>query len=177
MSIAARRATMLMVGLTAALAVAATAMADTQVVSANNDLVIVRDYSTVTVSASAAKSSRLYIGRDQFILGALSPADQDVVRAMTIAGLQSKVALVQRKQDANLVAQVTMYPTTNIPLRNPRHVLAHGLVMMSICTYPITNMTTDCENLTYLYFADYKPTEIYQKIFSQWLDAIFVGGQ
>jgi hypothetical protein len=177
MSITARRATKLMVCLVAVLATAATATADTQVVSATNDLVIVRDYSTVTVSAAAAKSSRLYIGRDQFILGSLSPADQDAVRAITIAGLQSKVVLVPRKQDANLVAQVTMYPTTNIPLRSPRHVLAHGLVMMAICTYPITDMMTDCENLTYVYFADYKPTEIYQKIFSRWLDAIFVSGR
>jgi hypothetical protein len=89
--------------------------------------------------------------------------------------LKSKVALVPRREDANLVAQVTMSPTMNIAIRNPKRAPARGFVILGICNFPIAaTIAGDCDNLTYFYFADVKPGDIFQTIFAKWLNTIFV---
>jgi hypothetical protein len=159
----------------AVLALAGAASA-TEIVSMTEEFFIVHDYSTITVSAERAKTAKLYIGDDQFVIGALPAADKDAVRAIAIEGLKSKVAaLVPRREDANLVAQVTMNPTKNIAIRNPKRMPAHGVMILGICNFPIAaTIAGDCDNLTYFYFADVKPVDIFQTIFAKWLNTIFV---
>jgi hypothetical protein len=157
----------------AALALAGAARA-TEIVAMTDELLIVHDYSTIIVSAEQAKTAKLYIGADQFVIGTLPAAEQDAVRAIAIEGLKSKVALVPRRDDANLVAQVTMNPTMNIAIRNPKRVPAHGFVILGICNFPIAaTIAGDCDNLTYFYFADVKASDIFQTIFAKWLNTKF----
>jgi hypothetical protein len=160
--------------LCAAVLTLAGAASATEVVSMTEELFIVHDYSTITVSAERAKTAKLYLGDDQFVIGALPAVDKDAVRAIALEGLKSKVALVTRREDANLVAQVTMNPTMNIAIRNPKRMPAHGLVILGICNFPIAaTIANDCDNLTYFYFAEAKPADIFQMIFAKWLNAKF----
>ncbi len=145
-----------------------------EIVAVTDELFVVHDYATITVSAERAKTAKLYIGDDQFVLGALSADEQSAVRATTLEGLKTKVTLVPRREDANLVAQVTMNPTMIIAIRNPKRIPAHGLVILGICNFPIAaTVAGDCDNLTYFYFADVKPADIFQTIFAKWLNAKF----
>ena len=146
----------------------------TNIVSVSDEFFIVHDYSVVTISADEAKSARLYIGADQFIVETLPAAEQDELRAVVIAGLKSRVQIVSRKEEANLVGQVRMNQTTNIAIRNPKRAPAHGFVMLGLCNYPITaTIANDCDSLTYFYFADDKPSDIFRRIFAKWLEAKF----
>ena len=157
----------------AVLAIAGNARS-TEVVSSNDEFLIVHDYSNISIAETQAKTTRLYIGDDQFVVAALPAADQDEVRAIAIEGLKSKVQLVPRKQDANLIAQVRMDRTMNLGIRNPKRVPAHGLVMLSICNYPIAaTIAGDCDNLTYFYFTDAKAGDIFRTVFGKWLNSKF----
>jgi hypothetical protein len=154
--------------------VLANAASKPEIVTVTDELFVVHDYATITVSAERAKSAKLYIGDDQFVLGALPADEQSAVRATTLEGLKSKVTLVPRREDANLVAQVTINPTTIIAIRNPKRMPAHGFVMLGICNFPIAaTIAGDCDNLTYFYFADVKASDIFQTIFAKWLNAKF----
>jgi hypothetical protein len=157
-----------------ALATAGTATA-TEIVSVSDELFVVHDYSNIAISEEKAKSARLYVGDDQFLIDALPAAERAQLRAITITGLKSKVQIVERREDANLIVQVRMDQTTNVRIRNPKRVAAHGLVMLSVCNFPImATIAGDCDNRTYFYFADDKPSDIFRTIFDKWLNSIFV---
>jgi hypothetical protein len=154
--------------------VLADAASKPEIVAVSDELFVVHDYATITVSAERAKTAKLYIGDDQFVLGALPADQQSAVRATTLEGLKSKVSLVPRREDANLVAQVTVNPLVNIAIRSPKHMPARGFVMLGLCNFPIAaTIAGDCDNLTYFYFADVKASDIFQTIFAKWLNAKF----
>lgn len=164
--------------LCAALLTTAGAAKATEIVSVNDELFIVHDYSKIAISEEKAKSTRLYIGDDQFLIDTLPTAERDQVRAIVLEGLKDKVQIVSRREDANLIVQVRMDQATNVRIRNPKRVAAHGLVMLSVCNFPImATIAGDCDNLTYFYFADYKPSDIFRTVFDKWLSAIFVTAQ
>jgi len=66
-----------------------------------------------------------------------------------------------------------MYRTMNYAIRNLQREPAKGLIMVSICNNPIVTIGTDCENLTYFYFADYKPADVFEDVFMRWLNSVF----
>jgi hypothetical protein len=147
----------------------------TDIVSVTDRAFVVHDYSNIVVSVEQARSARVYLGADQFVLGTLPAADQDEVRAIAIDGLKSKAQLVPRREDANLVVQVTINRAMNLAIRNPKRVPARGFVMLGICNFPITaTVNGDCDNKTYFYFADYKAGDIFRTVFSKWLDEKFL---
>jgi hypothetical protein len=146
----------------------------TDIVSVTDQAFVVHDYSNIVISEEQARSARVYLGADQLILGALPAADQDEVRAIALDGLKRKAQLVSRRQDSNLVVQVTFDRTANLAIRNPKKVPARGYIMLGICNFPITaTIGSDCDNLTYFYFADYKAGDIFQATFSKWLGEKF----
>jgi len=146
----------------------------TEIVSVTDQAFVVHDYSNIVVSAEQARSARVYFGADQFVLGALPAADQEEVRAIALDGLKSKAQLVPRREDSNLVVQVTINRNMNLAIRNPKRVPARGFVMLGICNFPISaTINGDCDNLTHFYFADYKAGDIFRTVFGKWLDEKF----
>jgi hypothetical protein len=99
--------------------------------------------------------------------------EQDALRKRALDLLGSRVQLVPQKDEANLLVQIRMYQTKNYAVRSLRREPAHGLIMISVCKYPITAIAKDCENLTYFYFADYAANDIFQRVFVTWLDTVF----
>jgi hypothetical protein len=141
------------------------------IVSADDEFVVYRDFSTIQVSKEQAASMRAF-----FDIGppsANSVANLDEIRTIAVRLLAERVTLVPQKSDGNLLVQVRMYQTKNYAIRNPKREPAHGLVIASVCKYPITQIKADCENLTYYYFADYRAGDIFETVFKMWIDATF----
>jgi hypothetical protein len=140
-------------------------------VSADDEFVVYRDFSTIQVSKEQAASMRAFL--DFGLPGANSVANMDEIRTIAVRLLAERVTLVPQKSDGNLLVQVRMYQTKNYAIRNPKREPAHGLILAGACKYPITQMATDCGSLTYYYFADYREGDIFETVFKMWINATF----
>lgn len=130
------------------------------------------------VTQAAASSLDLRLVVQNGIAGPLSSnsvsvSDLGQIQNVAVHLLGGRVQLVPQKDNANLMVQTRMYQTKNYAVRNSKHEPAHGLVMISVCRFPIVTMASDCENLTFYYFADYQANDIFENVFTLWLNSVF----
>jgi hypothetical protein len=153
------------------------AMATTNVLSPDGQFVISHDFANIVVGEQQQRSVRAFVDVKTFKSSDQGKSDtssyQDELRALATHFLGSKVQLVTRKDDANIFIQILMYQTTNYAIRNLAHQPAKGFILVGLCKYPITETAADCENKTYFYFADYKPADVFEKVFEMWLNSVF----
>jgi hypothetical protein len=143
-----------------------------KVLVANDRFIVYRDFSDIVISPEQARSGRAYIDGGPLSSGSVTASNPEM-KDIAARSLTSRVQLVPNKDDANLVIQLRMYQTANYAIRNSQREPAHGFVMVSVCKYPIATIATDCENLTYYYFEDYKAADVFETVFAMWLDSVF----
>jgi hypothetical protein len=137
-----------------------------EVVSLTDEFGILRDFSHVTISGPEIKNARVFFDASRFVLdGRSSPADNSELQKTAINELSSRVQLVKSKDEANYLMQIRMGLDFDYAIQNPQREPSHGYVMISICKFPIRNMSEDCENLQYNYFQDYKATTYFPLCF------------
>jgi hypothetical protein len=140
------------------------------IVLANDQFVVFRDFSEIVIPEQEAGSIQAFFDAGPLSANSLSTSEE--IKTIAIRLLESRIKLVPRKADANLLVQTRMYQTMNFAIRNPGREPAHGNIMVSVCKYPITAIAKDCENLTYYFFADYTANEIFTKVFTMWLNSV-----
>jgi hypothetical protein len=140
--------------------------------SANDQFVVFQDFSDIVISERQTRAVRAFIDGGPLTSGSVT-ASNPTLQTIASRSLESRVELVAKKEDTNLLVQLRMYQTMNYAIRNPKRKPSHGLIMVSVCKHPIVTIGTDCENLTYYYFADYDAADIFQTVFAMWLNAVF----
>jgi hypothetical protein len=147
-----------------------------ELVSLTNELRIVRDFTPIVIDGSTAKSARVFVDTDRFAVVSLSPSENAKLQHSVVDALGSKVQVVKSKEEANYLVQIRMEQFSNYSIRNPRGEHSRGIVMFSICGFPIKD-NSDCENLNYFYFREYKAEEIFHKVLLMWLETVFPSGE
>ncbi|WP_157100178.1 hypothetical protein [Rhodoplanes sp. Z2-YC6860] len=145
-----------------------------EVLSSSDEQRVLRDFSQITLANAAARDARAFFDVDKFVVQGLSAADNSELRKIARDGLSSRLHLVSTKDEANLLVQIRMGQRTNFAIRNPKNAPSQGYVMVSLCRYPIKDVSSDCENLQYDYFHDYRASEIFSTVFQKWLATIFI---
>jgi hypothetical protein len=140
-----------------------------EIISLTNDFGILRDFSHITMSASDIQTARVFVDIDRFVVPNLSAAENSELQQIALEGLRTKLQIVRSKDEANYLVQIRMYQCPNYAIRNPQRESSHGFVMISICKFPVRNMSEDCENLQYDYFRYYKAKEVFSTVFRMWL--------
>src|SRR5258708_11401250 len=105
----------------------------TEFLSISNEFGITRDFSTIIIAGSEARTARLFIDPVRNV----SPFENNELRPTVVGSLSDKVQVVSSKEDANYYVQVVMNRYTNYAIRNPAREPAHGDVLIGICKYPI----------------------------------------
>jgi hypothetical protein len=142
-----------------------------EIVLSNDQFVVFRDFSNIVIPEQDIDSVRAFFDAGPLSANSLSTSEE--IKSIAVRLLEKRIKLVPQKGDANLLVQTRMYQTVNPAIRNPSREPAHGLVMVSVCKYPIAVIAKDCENLTYYFFADSNASEIFTKIFTIWLNSVF----
>lgn len=142
-------------------------------VSLTNEFRVVRDFSPVVIDGITAKSARVFIDTDRFVVARLSAIENSELQQAAVAAVASKTKTVKSKDEANYLVQIRMEQFSNYSIRNLRGEYARGIVMFSICGFPIKAATNDCENLNYFYFREYKADAIFRTVLQMWLETTF----
>ena len=145
----------------------------TEVEGVTADFLVLHNLARFKIAADETHSFHIFLDLAPFTVAALSTAEQDELHTIATELLKSRVALADKKEDANLVVQIRMAQVDNYAVRNRRHEPSRGVIMVGICRYPTLTAATDCENLTYFYFADFKASEVFRNAFTLWRDTIF----
>jgi hypothetical protein len=152
-------------------------MATTNALSPDGQFVITHNFLNIVIGEQQQRSVRAFVDVQTFAPpdhGKVNTLpDQDEVGSLAIHLLESKVQLVARKDDANIFVEILMYQTINYAIRNLKGEPAKGFILVGICKYPIMETAKDCDNQTYFYFADYRPSDVFEKVFGMWSESVF----
>jgi hypothetical protein len=140
-----------------------------EVIVLTNEFRILRDFSEMKIAGQDAKAVRVFIDTDRFIVDTISAAENTELQQIAIDGLSSKLQVVKTKNEANYLVQIRMYQSPDYAIRNPRQEFSRGLVLVSLCKYPIKDQAVDCGSLTYFYFQEYEAKAVFSSIFRAWL--------
>jgi len=145
----------------------------TDVVLANDNFFVIHDFSNIQIPDNATDAVRAFVDAGPLSSNAVSAEDFAKVQSITSRLLQTKVHLVSNKEDANLLVQTRIYQSKDFHVRNSKREPSHGLIMISVCKFPIGAIATDCDNNEYYYFADHKAEDVFQNVFNMWLNTVF----
>jgi hypothetical protein len=137
-------------------------------VSASNDFLITRDFGPIVISGADLKTARVFVEP----LRDFGPSEAIEFRQFTLDSLSAKVRVVQTRDDANYRILIRMEKFIDYAIRNSKHEPAHGLIVLSTCKWPIKETTSDCENMTYYYFADFANAESFHRVYRMWMDYV-----
>ncbi len=139
-----------------------------QCMSYGNEFLVSRDFSEIAISGPDAASASLYIDPMRNV----SNVEGEQLRQFVIDSLRDKVQIADSKEHANYWLQI-LFQDHEYPVRNPNHEFARGSVVFAICKYPVKEMVDDCETLTYFYFSYFARRDLFQRVFTLWMDSIF----
>src|SRR5258708_39137853 len=120
-----------------------------EVTALMNEFSILREFSAITIAGQDIKAARVFVDTERFVVSTISEAENGELRKIVVDGLSSKLQLVNSKNEANYLVQIRMYQSPDYAIRNPRNEFARGLVLLSICKFPIKDQSEDCGSLTY----------------------------
>jgi hypothetical protein len=144
----------------------------TELVSNTGEFLITRDFSAITIPPPEIPAVRVFFDKDRLTLKGFSPAQDEELRNTAVDLLRRKLTVVQDKASANYLVQIRMEEFVNYAVRSARREPARGFVMSSICKFPIRDVATDCENLTYYYFHNHEQLALFRRLFSMWLGTV-----
>lgn len=147
-----------------------------EIISQTNEFQIERDFSLVVINESAAKSACVFVDTDRFVVRGLPPAKNSELQQTVISALGTKTQVVRSKGEANYLVQIRMEQFSDYSIRNPQGNYSRGIVMFSICGFPIKEIARDCENLNYFYFREYRTEEVFHTVLQMWLERTFRAG-
>jgi hypothetical protein len=159
--------------LCAAVVLASAGAGRADVAGVTADFLVLHQFARFKIAADETRSFHVFLDLAPFTVSTLSASEQDELHATATDLLKSRVALADKKEDANLIVQIRMFQGMNYTVRNRRHEPSQGVVMVGICRYPTMTAATDCENLSFFYFADATAGDVFRKAFMLWLDTIF----
>jgi hypothetical protein len=142
-----------------------------EVVALNNDFRILRDFARITLTAPDVQKARVFVDTDRFVVSTLSKAENAELQQIAITGVNSKLNLVKSKEDANYLVQIRMGQEPDYAIRNQQRDYTRGFVMISLCKFPINQISEDCENLQYDYFRKRDAKEAFSTVLDMWIKA------
>jgi hypothetical protein len=148
-----------------------------ELVSLNDEFGITSSFSRIVLSELDAQKARVFVDIDRLVVRDASASENAQIRRIAIDRLAQKLKLVPKKEDSDYIVQIRMEQYVNYAIRNPHNKPSRGLVMASICKYPIREIGSDCQNIEYDYFYNASRTELFDRFFAMWIENLIPGSE
>src|SRR4051812_44814268 len=140
-----------------------------EVLSASNEFVVYHSLANIVLDPADAATTRVFVDPVRM----LSATENAELHPIAIGALRSRAQIAPNKESANYFLQIIMQEKPDYAIRNPRREPARAYILLSICKYPIGDVSRDCSNIEYYYFTKYEKRDVFPKVVGMWIETVF----